>query len=440
MKPRNLLIAAVLLAVLSGAVWYSKQHPPSTNTPTAATPKLVDIPEKDIQSIELKKKDGHTLTLQRQAGKWAITGPEQWRADQDAATSLSSALNPVSADSVVEEKAPDLAKYGLNAPTLTVTVHRTNGKSDQVVFGDDVPAGSLVYAQANGNPKVYAVASSVKTSLDKSANDLRDKRLLTFDTNKLTRIDLAAGKSDLEFGKNNQNEWQILKPGPFRADSFQVEELLRKLADAKMDLSSSGADDSKKAASGFATGSPDATVKVSDSTGTQTLEVRKNKDDYYAKSSVVDGAYKVSSDLGKSLAKSLDDFRNKKIFDFGFSDPTKIVLQNGSSEKTLIRSGTDWKMGGKTMDPGTVQAFVDKLRDLAATKFVTSGFSSPSVTITITSNEGKRTEKAEFAKTSDGYLARRENESAIYGLDAKSVNDILDASNAIKPAASTAKK
>ncbi|MDQ2711224.1 MAG: DUF4340 domain-containing protein [Acidobacteriota bacterium] len=439
MKPRNLLIAAVVLAALSGAVWYSKRHPPSTGAPTAATPKLVDIPEKDIQSVDLKKKDGSTLTLQRQAGKWTITAPEQWRADQDAATSLSSALNPVSADSVVEDKASDLAKYGLNSPSLTVTVHRTNGKSDQVAFGDDVPAGSLVYAQANGNAKVYAVASSVKTSLDKSASDLRDKRLLTFDTNKLTRVEVASGKSDVEFGKNNQNEWQILKPGPFRADSFQVEELLRKLTDAKMDLSAGAGDDLKKAAA-YAAGSPDATVKVSDSTGTQTLEVHKDKDDYYAKSSVVDGAYKVSSDLGKSLAKSLDEFRNKKIFDFGFSDPTKIVLQNGSSEKTLVRSGTDWKINRQTIDPGTVQAFVDKLRDLAATKFVTSGFGTPNITITITSNEGKRTEKAEFAKTSDGYLVRRENESALYGLDAKSVNDTLDAGNAVKPAASTAKK
>jgi hypothetical protein len=92
------------------------------------------------------------------------------------------------------------------------------------------------------------------------------------------------------------------------------------------------------------------------------------------------------------------------------------------------------------MDPGQIQAFIDKLRDLAATKFVNTGFTEPTATITVTSNDGKRTEKAEFAKTNDGYIARRENEPALYQLDAKSVNDMLDASSAIKPAASPAKK
>jgi hypothetical protein len=71
---------------------------------------------------------------------------------------------------------------------------------------------------------------------------------------------------------------------------------------------------------------------------------------------------------------------------------------------------------------------------------VTEGFTTPVATITVTSNDGKRVEKAEFAKTNDGYIARRENEAALYQLDAKTVNDMLDASNAIKPAASSAKK
>ena len=285
---------------------------------------------------------------------------------------------------------------------------------------------------------MYTVFSSTKSSLDKSLNDLRDKRLLTFDSNKVTGIELIAGKSEMQFGKNNQNEWQIVKPGPYRADNFQVEELLRKLGDAKMDLSGS-ADDLKKVEALYASGQPVGIAKVTDASGTQTLDVRKNKDDYYAKSSVVPGAYKISADLGQEIAKPLDDFRNKKIFDFGFSDPNKIEVQQGASDKTFVRTGSDWKLNGKTMDPGQVQAFIDKLRDLSAAKFVTQGFTAPSVTVTVTSNDGKRVEKVEFAKTNDGYIARRENESALYQIDAKTVNDMLDASNAIKPAASTKK-
>ena len=441
MKPRNLLIAAALLVALSGLLYWTKKNPQSSSTTstTAPSPTLAAIPDAQIQEIVLKKKDGSTLALQRQNGKWAITSPEQVATDQDAANSVASALNSITADSVVEDKAADLSKFGLQNPSLSVTVHEKNGKTENINFGDDVPTGSLVYVSVNSGTKVYSVFSSTKSSFDKSLNDVRDKRLLTFDSNNLTGIELVSSKSDIVFGKNNQNEWQVVKPQPYRADNFQVEELLRKLTDAKMDLSGS-ADDIKKADAAYASGQPVGSAKVTDAGGTQTLDVRKNKDDYYAKSSVVKGVYKVSADLGKEMEKPLDDFRNKKIFDFGFSDPNKIEAQQSASDKTYVRSGSDWKLNGQTMDPGQVQAFIDKLRDLAAAKFVTEGFTTPVATITVTSNDGKRLERVELAKTNDGYIVRRGNEQSLYQLDAKSVNDMLDASNAIKPAAKPGKK
>lgn len=442
MKSRNLLIAAILLAALSGAVWWAKRHPQSSSTggtATSSSPKLLDVTDAQLQSIDVAKKNGGVVALERQNGKWAITSPQSLPADQDAVSSMASSLNPLTADSVVDDNASDMAKYGLGSPSLTVTIHEKNGKSDRLAFGDDVPAGSLVYARLNNGAKVYAISSSTKSSFDKTPNDLRDKRLLTFDQNSVSRIELGSAKGAVEFGKNNQNEWQIVKPQPYRADSFQVEELLRKLTEAKMDLSGS-AEDAKKIAASYAAGQPVDTVKVTYAGGTQTLDVRKNKDDYYAKSSVVPGFYKVSSDLGKELEKTPEDFRNKKIFDFGFSDPTNIQIQQGAGDKSFVRSGTDWKLNGQTMDPGSVQALIDKLRDLSATKFASSGFTASSVTISVTSNDGKRVEHVDFAKTTDGYIARRENEPALYFLDAKPVNDILEAVNAIKPAASAKKK
>ena len=441
MKLRNLVVAAIVLAALSAGVWWAKKHP-SASTTAAATPpvqKIADIPQSKVQGIDISKKGSATLTLQAHNGRWSITSPGQYPADQDAVTTFLSALSPLNADTVVDDHPKDVAQFGLSDPQLSVTVHEANGKSDQFLLGSDVPAGSLTYLRTGAKPTVYAVANSVKSSFDKSVNDLRDKRLLTFDSNKVTSVDLVSSKGDLEFAKNNQGDWQIAKPQPARADSFQVEELLRKLADAKMDPSTN-ADNQKKIDAAFAGAQPVGMAKLTDAAGTQSLEVRKSKDDYYAKSSVVKGDYKISTDLGQEVGKSPDDFRNKKIFDFGFSDPTKLVVQQGSSEKTYARSGTDWKASGQTMDAGSVQALIDKLRDVAATKFVTSGFTSPMLTVAITSNDGKRSEKAEFAKVNDGYLARRGNEPTLYQVDNKAVSDILEAGKGIKPAAPGGKK
>lgn len=42
--------------------------------------------------------------------------------------------------------------------------------------------------------------------------------MLTFDSDKLTRVEVALKGQLAEFGKNNQNEWTIfLKPKPMRA-------------------------------------------------------------------------------------------------------------------------------------------------------------------------------------------------------------------------------
>ena len=150
--------------------------------------------------------------------------------------------------------------------------------------------------------------------------------------------------------------------------------------------------------------------------------------------------FKLSSDLGKELEKPPEDFRNKKVFDFGFSDPSKLDVQGPSGDKSYARVGTDWKLNGTTIDPGSIQSFIDKIRDAAATKFVSTGFTSPVLTVGVTSDNGKRIEKVEFSKARDGYIARRGNDPTLYQMDAKSVNDILDASKSIKPAAPAGKK
>ena len=432
MKPRGLLAAVIVLAALGGALWWSnrKQKTDAAKPVADTTTKILSIPEDQIKEVTIKKTGAETTVLRKgDDGKWQIAEPKPQRADQDTAKSLISSLGTLNADKVVEDKAADLAPYGLTAPTLDVTVLKKDGKSQDFLVGDDTPTGSGAYAKLAGDAHVYTIASYVKTGIDKTPNDLRDKRLLTFDQDKLTRVDLQPAKGEaVEFGKNNQNDWQILKPKPLRADGSQVEELIRKLKDAKMDATVSD-EDAKKAAAGFASGTKVAVASVTDSSGTETLDVRKDKDkNYYAKSSAVDGIYKVTADLGDGLDKKVDDFRNKKLFDFGWTDPNKVEI----GKVTFEKSGDKWMSGAKQMDAPSVQSAVDKLRDLASTKFLDTGGGAPVLDITVSSNGGKRVEKVSITKQGDTYFAKRENEPSIYQLDSKAVEDLQKAANEVK--------
>jgi uncharacterized protein DUF4340 len=433
MKQGRLLTAAVLLAIFAGLFWWLNKREASATKPpvTPATTKIVDVPQDQIQSITIEKLGSEPIELKRTGSKWSITGPKALPADQDAVSSLASTFASLNAVKVLEEKPTSIDQYGLTKPSLSLTATKKDGKAVKLLVGDETPTNSGSYAQLAGDPRVFLVASYNKTSLDKSENDLRDKRLLTFDAEKLSRVELTAKKETIEFGRN-KDQWQILKPKPMRANQSAVEDLVRSLGDAKMELSAS--EDERKDLSAFNAGKPVATAKVTDVAGTQELQVRKNQDDYYAKSSGVAGVYKVLSSVGTSVDKSLDDYRNKKLFDFGFVDPEKIEIHDGAKSYFLARSGSDWWSNGTKMDEGGVSTLVSDIRDLSATKFPESGFTTASFDVTVTSDSGKRVERVFLAKNGDRYIAKRENEPALYELSATAITDLQKAAADVKPA------
>jgi hypothetical protein len=425
MKSTGLLVAAAVLAALTGTLYWSDHHKAAdaTATPVDAAPKVLTLKDADLSKIELRKKGGQEVALAKNdAGKWQITAPAPLAADQDAISSMVSTLSSLNSERVVEDKASDLKQYGLTDPALEVEIATKDGKSQKLLLGDDTPAGNAVFAATSGDQRVFTISSYTKTSIDKTPSDLRDKRLLTADFDKISQVQLNAKKQSIEFGRN-KDAWQILKPRPLRADNFTVEDLVRKLKDAKMDLSATSTDE-KKAVSTFASATPVATAKVTDTAGTQELEIRKSKDDYYAKSSAIAGIYKVSNDLGSGFNKSLDDFRNKKLFDFGFDEPNKVEMHDGGKAYFLTKGGPDWWSNGKKMDDSGVQALIDKVRDLSASKFVDSGFTTPIIDLTVSSNDGKRIEKVLISKSGDDYIAKRENEPSLYQLDSKPVEEL----------------
>src|SRR5579862_3497734 len=415
MKIRGLLVAIAVCAALAVVLYWSDHRKSSAEAakPDAdAAPSILKLNEDSITKVELKKRDTPPILLSKSGSEWKITEPKPFAADQTTVSSMLSTISSLNSERVVEDKGADLQRYGLEHPSLELDVTEKDNKTHQLLLGDATPTGSAVYASLTGDPRVFTIAEYHKTSVDKSLNDLRDKRLLTLSADKVSRVEIAGKNGDIEFGRN-KNEWQILKPKPMRADSVTVGELVGKLTDARMDLSASDAS-AKESDSAFAKGSPVATVKVTDESATEQLQIRKSKDLYYAKSSVVEGAYKLDSAVADALNKKLEDFRNKKLFDFGYADPNKLEIHTDSKAHFLVSSGEDWWENGKKMDEDSVRSLLSALRDLSADKFVDSGFKVPEIEATVTSDDGKRIEKISISKSGSNYVARRDNEPTLY--------------------------
>jgi hypothetical protein len=425
LKPQGLITAVGVLAILGGYAWWANRHPTSDKSPEDKnSPKILTLAADQITGIKLIRTGADTVVLTKSGDKWQITAPQELPADSDAVNGLTGAVAPLTSDRLIEEKPQSLAPFGLDQPVSEVDITTKDGQTRKLLFGSDTVSGSDTYAKLANDPKVYTIASYTKSSLDKSLNDLRDKRLMALNSDKITSVTLNAKGPAVEFSKNASGDWQITKPKPMRADGGEVDDLVSKLKDAKMDLSST------PTSADFANATKLGTATFVDDKGPQSIEVRKAKSgDIYAKSTAVGGVYKVAADIGTAIDKSAEDFENKKLFDFGFTDPAKLDLAGKHYEK----SGDKWFSGSQQIDSTSLQDVIDKLRDLSAVKFSDRIAGSPVLTLAVTWGEKGKVDKVTIDKNGADYIGVRDGDPTGYALDAKTVDDLQKTIAAIKP-------
>lgn len=424
MQQTRLWIATALALVLGFAIWYTDrlEKDPAKPKPAEGAERLIEIPQDQLNRVELKRPaEESTIVLERAGNGWKMSAPQAFGVDADAVNGIVQGLAAVDSSKLVDAKPKDFAQYGFTAPRLILTAARKDGKAQTLEFANESPLKGDYYARLAGSPKLYIVAGSTYAPFDKRVPDLRDKRLVTFDRGKVKAIELQAKGATIEFAPKGE-DWQIVKPSTMRADGLSVEEILRKISDARMDLNT------KLDAAVFAAGTAVATVKVTDPSGAQTFELRRNKDGYYAKSSAVEGVHKLTKDVAESLDKDLLAFRGKKVFDFGFNELTRIAFRDGGKAGTYERKAADWLKDGRKVE--NVPALVDKLRDLSILRFLDAGMAAPAIEVTVTA--GKRQEQVKIAKSGNLWVAQRDGSTELYEIDGKLMEDLQKAAAAIK--------
>ena len=226
MKIRGLIVASFVFFILAGVLYWSDHHKPAANAAKASAdtpPAILKLDASAITRLDLEKKNAKPIVLTKVgSGEWRITEPQPFGADQTEVSGIVSTLSSLNSQRLVEDKAADLKTYGLDQPALQLDITEKDNKTQKLLIGDDTPTGGAMYAMLAGDPRVFTMASYSKTSVDKSLNDLRDKRLLTVNPDKISRIELVRKNQDIEFGRN-KDEWQILRPKPLPADSFTSE-------------------------------------------------------------------------------------------------------------------------------------------------------------------------------------------------------------------------
>ena len=430
MRFKSLLMATALLAVLGGLVYWSEQDKKKKEAEPAkdAPPQIASVSQEDVQRVSMRRIGGEPTEVERTSDGWKFVKPANLNLDPDAVTPVLSTLSSITSDRVVDEAATDLMPFGLEPPSFEVTVAKKDGKEVKLLFGDETPTKGSYYAKLAGDPRVFTVASYVRNGLDKTPADLRDRRLVAFDPQKITKIKIQTGGQTFELGKNSGGDWALVSPTAMRADSTQVDSLMRSLREAKLDPATNESA-AKANVKSFNSGKPAAVITVTDQTGDHKLEVRQYIDLYFAKGSDVEGIHSVDSTSGQALARDMSAYENRRVFEFGWDDPTRVQV-----DKTLYeKKDENWVTGGKELDPESIQSLIDRLRELTANRVARQANASGEkvMELTVTSKEGSRVEKVNIFKNGSTYLATREGDPLGYDLDA-SVFDSIKAATAVK--------
>ncbi len=189
---------------------------------------LVEIDRDKIARLEIESPKG-TVTVGREDGQWKIVAPQLLPADQVEVGAVLTKLHDLRAQGFLGEDAAAVSRF-LPKPEVRVTVTDQGGAATTVVLAPsrETRGGApSAYAALAGKGPVVLVEAKLLGDLARSANDLRDRRLLgTLEPRDVKRVRLQSGGQTMVIERKGDAEWRVLEPAKGAANGAKVDDLL----------------------------------------------------------------------------------------------------------------------------------------------------------------------------------------------------------------------
>jgi hypothetical protein len=302
---------------------------------------------------------GQHVTLVRSGEKdWSISEPRPLPADSDEADRLAGSASDIRRESVLEENATDLARFGLDPPQSSLKIKTKEGKEFEIHFGHSNPTGSLNYAMVRGRKELFLVNSSVAGAFDKKLDDLRNHSVLSYDKAEIQNLSIKSAKDDISLDKDNNDQWWLAGKERVAADSPGIRGILNALSLARI---KEFYPDSADARAKPAIDHPLVDVSLiygknrsmkhliigPEKPGPADAKERKTSSEklYLARDESRSDLFYVDKELVDKLLKSRDDLREKALAVFQRWDIDSITLSNQKGNFKLSKSNGEWFLG-----------------------------------------------------------------------------------------------
>jgi len=304
----------------------------------------------DIQL--LGQLSGETITVESpEAGKWRVTKPRVLPADPDVMADFLEKLDGAKAKDFVEDAPRSLAPYGLDRPaTVTLWIGKDKERASRsLLFGREDKEKKGVYVMRSGEPGVLLVGEELWTAVPKSVGVLRDKVVLAYQYDKVSRVELAGPRGALTLERDGIG-WKLTAPEALKADTGAVNGILWRIRD----LRASGFLAEEATAIARFVPKPEVTVKLWEE-GAKEPKVlflassRETRGGQPAAVAAVEGRGPVVLVDGKALddlARGPDDLRDKSLLPaFDMGDVKRARLVSGGAPLVVERKGeSDWQV------------------------------------------------------------------------------------------------
>ena len=236
MSWKTLVVLLVLAVGLGGFLVVDNQWlAPKREKTESVKGRLWTVEPKDVEALTITRKDD-TIKLKRSGDGWEMLEPVKTRADGGVVNEVVTGLTTARVDREIDPNPPKLADFGLEPPAAQVALE-VKGQAAPLTLavGGKNPTGVWVYAREGSKPAVVVIGESVARDTARPVADFRDKSLLAFDRKNVTAIDLDLVEgSRMTLEAEDGGRWKVARPGPYRADSDLVVDMLDKLGAARI--------------------------------------------------------------------------------------------------------------------------------------------------------------------------------------------------------------
>jgi Domain of unknown function (DUF4340) len=376
MKFKSSLILLGVAVVMLVAVLYFDAAGKKKKAAEEKTQELISLTAADVHKLSLVR-NGETLTLERDgAGPWRLTAPLQAAADETEANSAVDALASLRLERVVEKEAKDPAAYEIPKTEVSLWVKGREAPV-RLLVGMENPLDRTLFAKRSDDPRIVLLPSTLKTTLDKTVFDFRQK-----DVFKFTAAEVREVRGETKAGSwraaRDDAGWMLKQPVVARAAKGPLDALLDSLSAlrAKAFVAESKSPESLK---DFGLDKPDYEVALSLPAENREVvfALHKKGESLYATTSQSTKIITFEGTLLADLDRKVEDLRDKKVAEFYSWEADRIALKRDGVEISAVKEKAGdtekWVLEGGTKteaDRAKVEDFLRKIESLEAAAFI----------------------------------------------------------------------